>query len=369
LTTFNIHSLKKLFSLFAPRSASLLGIDISSSSVKILEISVNGNQLCVQGYSHANLPPDALDGNVIKDMEAVTNCIKKMVNDAQFTTKNVALAVPDSTVISKVVQINEGLHTDEMEELIIIEADKFVPYPIDEVNVDFEVLGHALKNANLLDILIVASRAENVMSRVEAVNQAGLETYIVDVESYAVERVATQLVKQLPEEGHNKIIAIIDVGANYTHLFVLHEMHIIFTREEKFGGLQLIESIAEQYDMSLEEAENAREQGSLPEDYDSKILTPFKDMLLLQIKRTLQFFYSTSQYEFIDYILLAGGVAKEPELANLIQKELNIPTIIANPLLNMTINPRLDLEQIHNAAPALLVASGLALRQMYDDTY
>jgi type IV pilus assembly protein PilM len=352
----------KLFKSNKPHST--LGIDISSSSVKILEISGSGDELCVEGYGREVLPLNALDGNVIKDVEAVANCIKKLVFRSKLTSKQVALAVPDSAVISKVVQINDGLSDEEMEELVIIEADKYIPYPIDEINLDFEILGHSAKNSAMLDILIVASRAENVNSRVEVVTRAGLEPIVVDVESYAVERAAQQLAKELPAGGQDKIVAIIDVGARFSHLFVLHGMKLIFSREEKFGGIQLIDAIAEQYKMTSEQALVAVAEGTLPDDYEAQVLAPFKEKLLLLIKRTLQFFYSTSQHGFVDHILLAGGLARQSALDALIQEQLGVMTTVANPLARMTFNKIVNIDSINKDAPSLMVACGLALRNI-----
>ncbi|HAU1151027.1 TPA: pilus assembly protein PilM [Legionella pneumophila] len=353
-----------MLKLLKPKHRSILGIDISSSAVKILEISGSGEQVCVEGYGREEIPASALEGNMIKDVDVVANCIKKLVERLKFTSKNVALAVPDSAVISKVVQVNEGLTDQEMEELVVIEADKYIPYPIDEINLDFEVLGHSAKNSALLDVLIVASRAENVNSRVEAAHRAGLEPKIVDVESYAVERSVQQIAQELPASGQDKIIAIVDIGANYTHLFVLHGMRLIFSREEKFGGMQLVEAIAEHYHMNLDQAIALKNQGKLPEDYESAVLEHFKDMILLQIKRTLQFFYSTSQHGFVDHILLAGGMARQPGLAVLIQEQLGVTTTVANPLSYMSFGKKVNLDAINNDAPTLMVACGLALRHV-----
>lgn len=353
-----------MLKLFKPKQHSILGIDITSSAVKLLEISAHGDELCVEGYGRELLPANALDGNVIKDIDAVSDCIKKLCDRAQVSTKMVALAVPDSAVISKVVQINDGLNDHEMEELVVIEADKFIPYPIDEINLDFEVLGHAVKNSAMLDVLIVASRAENVSNRIDAITRAGLEPRVVDVESYAVERAAQLLAKDLPAGGEDKIIAIIDVGANYTHLFVLHGMRLVFSREEKFGGKQLIEAIAEHYNMSVEDAFKAREQNTLPPEYEAEVLGPYKELVLLQIKRTLQFFYSSSHHGFVDHIVLAGGLARLPNLTNLIQEQLEVTTTVANPFHQMKLGKKINPELFNNEAPALLVVCGLALRNL-----
>lgn len=350
-----------MLKLFRPKQRSILGIDITSSAVKILEISGSGHQLCLENYGREPLPSNALEGNVIKDINSVANCIKKLIHKAHITCKQAALAVPDSLVISKVIQMNDGLSEQEMEELVVIEADKYIPYPIDEINIDFQILGHSTKNAAMLDVLVVASRAENVNDRVDAVTRAGLDVKVVDVESYAVERTVQLLANELPASGEDKIIAIVDIGAKYTHLFVLSGMRLIFSREENYGGMQLIDAIAEHYNMTSEQALIAKNQGTLPQDYEVQVLEPFKQMILLQIKRTLQFFYSSSQHGYVDHIILAGGLAKQPGLVSLIQDQLGVTTTIANPFSTMTLAKTVNMDEINNDAPALMVACGLAL--------
>lgn len=349
--------------LWKSKHRPILGIDITSSAVKILEISKNGDSYCVENYRSEVLPTTALEGTTIKDIGIVANCINKLCGGSHFHGKEVALAVPDSAVIFKTVAINDGLNEEDLEELVVLEADKFIPYPIDEINLDFEIHGPNAKNSAMMDILIVASKAENVSTRVEAVTQAGFEARVVDVESFAVERAIQHIAKELPDEGKDKVIAIIDIGVNYTHLFVLNGMSMVFAREEKFGCKELIHAISQQYDMTFEQAQTAREQNNLPEDYETKVLEPFKERLLLQIKRTLQFFYSSSNQGAVDHILLAGGFAKQSGLAKLIKEQLEVETSIANPFSNMTIGKMVNLDAINNDAPSLLVACGLALRQ------
>ena len=353
-----------MLNLFKSQHRSILGIDISPTSVKILEISKTGDQYCVEGYARAMLPESAMEGDVIKDADAVANTIKNLVFTAELTCKQVACAVPESTAISKIIQINDGLSDQEIEELVIVEADKYIPYPIDEINIDFNVIGPSTKNSAMLDVLIVASRSENVSSRVDVISRAGLVAKVVDVESYAVERASQLLRSELPAGGGKKNIAIVDIGAAYTHLFVLHGMKIIFSREEEFGGKQLIDVVMQRYGLPRQEASAAIEQGSLPEDYVSETLQPFKELILLQVKRSLQFFFSTSHHTFVDHIILAGGVAKLPGIAQLLQEHINIPTTIANPFVHMSLAKTVNRDSITNDSPMLMVACGLALRQI-----
>ncbi len=350
--------------LFGSNYSSILGIDISSTSVKILEVSSSGEEYCVEGYGSTRLPENAMEGNTIKDVDAVANSIKAAIAKAGFSSKSVALAVPDSLAISKIIQVNDGLSQQEIEEVVMTEADKYIPYPIDEINIDFHVIGPSAKNGAMLDVLIVASRAENVSSRLEVMARAGLDAKIVDVESYVVERAAQLLKQELPAGGDKKNIAIIDIGAMYTHLFVLHGMKIIFSREEEFGGKQLVDTVAQTYSMQRSEAIAAIEQETLPPDYAERVLQPFNELILLQVKRALQFFFSTSQHTFVDHILLAGGVAIQAALAPLLQEQVHIPTTIANPFLHMKVSQKVNGEQLRHDAPMLMVACGLALRRI-----
>lgn len=352
-----------MLKLFQSKHRSILGIDITSTAVKIVEISGEGDSLVVENYGREALPPNAMDGEHIKDIDAVSQCIKKVISRLHSPSKNAALAVPDSAIISKIIQINDGLNDSETEELIVSEAEKYIPYPIDEINLDFQIIGPAEKNPNLLEVLIVASRSENVNHRVDVAVRAGLDVKMVDVVSFAVARAAQHIANELPAFGQYKTIAIIDIGASFTHLFVLQEMKLVYSREEKFGNKQLIELIAEHYKMTFEQAAAAQDKNELPSDYEMEVLNPFKENILLQIKRTLQF-YSTNHDEEIDYILLGGGLAKLSGLADLVQEKLGITTSVANPLSHMKPGEKVILESINNDAPTLMVACGLALRNI-----
>lgn len=350
-----------MLQLFKPKHRSLLGVDISSTSVKMIEISSNKDQYTVKGYGSLVFPEHVMDGVNI-NVDAVAASIRQLMASERFSCKDVALAVPDSSTISRIIQINEGLNDDEIEELVVMEADKYIPYSLDEISLDFQVLGPSSKNTAMLDVLLVASKVENVNHRVEAVTHAGLEVKIVDVESFAVERAAKWIASDMPEGGINKIVAIVDIGAVHIHFFVLHNLKLIFSHEEEFSGKQLIQAIAQEYGIKLEEAIAAIEHGTLSKDYQNKILQPFQKTVLLQVKRGLQFFFSTGQYTTVDQIVLAGGVARYPNIVQLLQEQINIPTTIANPFVNMNVARNVNPEKLKNDAPSLMIACGLALR-------
>jgi type IV pilus assembly protein PilM len=353
-----------MLKLLKPNVHSVLGLDISSTSVKAIELSGKDDNRCIEGFGSELLPPNVVEGHTIKDIDAVAHSIKQLVSRSHLKSKFVTLAVPDSAVISKILQVNDDLNETEIEEFIIMEADKYIPYPIEEISIDFEILGRSLKSSTMLDVLIVASRSENVSSRVEAVTKAGLQVKIVDVESFAIERAIQLLAKDLPAQGEDKVIAVIDIRDEFANLYVLHRMKIIYTRQDEFGGKQLIEEIAQQYGVTNAEALQMKAQDKLPEDYVEKVLNPFIEVLLLHVKRSLQFFFSTSHHGFVDHILLAGVVARLPDLAQLIERSTKIPTSIANPTSHLRLSSRVNTTRIFNEAPSLLIACGLALRNV-----
>ena len=249
-----------------------------------------------------------------------------------------------------------------MESQIQFEADQYVPYPLDEVNIDFEVIGPSERNPDTVDVLLAACRSENVDMRNAAVETGGLITQVIDVESLASENAFALLADQMPDQGVEKTIALIDVGATMTTLNVMHDLKSIYTRDTVFGGKQLTEEIMRRYGLSYEEAGMSKRQGGLPENYVTDVLEPFKEAIAQQASRSLQFFYSSSPHSKIDHVVLAGGSASIPNVDELIQERLGVETSIANPFASMSLSARVKPQTLSNDAPALLIACGLALR-------
>ena len=253
------------------------------------------------------------------------------------------------------------LSEDELETQLTLEADQYIPYPLDDVAIDFEVQGESERNPDQLEVLLAACRRENVDLRVDALEMADVVTKVVDVEAYAIERAFELIGSQLDcEEG--SAVAIVDIGATMTTLSVLVNGQTVYTREQLFGGKQLTEEIQRRYGLSLEEAGLAKKQGGLPDDYEPEVLEPFKDAVVQQVTRSLQFFFSSSQYNDVDQIVLAGGVASMPGLADLVQEKLGTPTVVANPFADMAIASKVNTTALSNDAPALMIACGLAMR-------
>ena len=351
-----------LADLFKPKKPPVLGLDISSTAVKLLELGKSGDRLRVESYAVEPLPPNSVIEKNISDVEAVGEAIKRAVKRSGSRTKFAAAAVAGSAVITKTVSMPANLSEDELEQQIQLEADQYIPYPLEEVNLDFEVLGPTENDPERVDVLLAASRSENVDVRVAAIELAGLKAKIVDVEAYAIENAFQLLAPQLPEQGIDQTIAVVDVGATMTTLNVMHDLKNIYTREQVFGGKQLTEEIQRRYGLSYEEAGMAKRQGGLPDNYVPEVLEPFMEAMAQQVSRSLQFFFSSSQYSSVDHIVLAGGSAMIPGIDELIADKLGVHTSIANPFANMTLASRVKAQSLSNDAPALMIACGLALR-------
>lgn len=348
--------------LFSRKKPPLLGLDISSTAVKLLELGRAGGRYRVESYAVEPLPPNSVVEKNIADVEAVGESIRRAVKRAGTRTRDAAVAVAGSAVITKVITMSASLKEEEMESQIELEADQYIPYPLEEVNLDFEILGASEKNADTVDVLLAASRSENVDMRVAALEIGGLSARIVDVEAYALENAFQLVAEQLPENGRGQTIAVVDVGATMTTLNVLHDLKIIYTREQVFGGKQLTEEIMRRYGLSYEEAGMAKRQGGLPDNYGPEVLEPFKEAMSQQVSRSLQFFFSSSQHNSVDRIMLAGGSASIGGIDELIESKLGTESAIANPFANMSLSSRVKPQILSNDAPALMIACGLALR-------
>lgn len=348
--------------LFKQKQPVVLGLDISSTAIKLLELSRNGDRFRVESYAVEPLPANSVIEKNIADVEAVGEAIKRAVKRSASRTKFAAVAVAGSAVITKIIAMPASLTEDEMEQQIELEADQYIPYPLEEVNLDFEVIGPSENDPERIDVLLAASRSENVDIRIAAIELAGLKAKIVDVEAYAMENAFSLLIPQLPEQGIDQTIAVIDIGATMTTLNVMHDRKTIYTREQVFGGKQLTEEIQRRYGLSYEEAGMAKRQGGLPDNYGPEVLEPFKDAMTQQVSRSLQFFYGSSQYNNVDHIVLAGGSAMIPGIDEMIANKLGVHTSVANPFTNMTLASRVKAQSLSNDAPALMIAAGLAMR-------
>jgi type IV pilus assembly protein PilM len=350
--------------LFNPKAHPLLGLDISSSAVKLVELTANGKEgYRVERYTVEVLPKDAVSDGNIANMDGVVDAVRRAWKRLGTSTRHVAMALPGSAVITKKILVPAGLRDDQLEVQVESEANQYIPFAIDEVNLDFQVLGPAPSVPDELEVLIAASKKERVEDRVAVADAAGLKAVVIDVEPFAALAAFNLIERQLPDGGRNQTVALVDAGSNVMGLTVLRNGQQVYAREQAFGGAQLTQDIARHYGMTYEEAEAAKRAGNLPEGYDNELLAPFMESLALEVSRALQFFFTSTQYNSVDHIVLAGGCAVIPGIDEVVATRTQVSTLVANPFASMVLSDRVRAKSLLADASALMVACGLALRR------
>jgi len=348
--------------LFKKKSTPLLGIDITATAIKLLELSKSGSKYRIESYSVEPLPANSVVEKNIADTDAVGEAIGKAVKKSGTRIRDGATAVSGSAVITKIIAMPAELSDEDMESQIQLEADQYIPFPLEEVSMDFEVLGPTEGSEDQVDVLLAASRSENVDLRIASLEVGGLQAKIVDVEAFALENAVTMMVQNLFGGGEGQIIAVADVGSAVTTFSVMDNLKIVYSREQAFGGAQLTEDIQRRYGLSYEEAVLAKKQGGLPDNYGPEVLEPFTESMAQQISRSQQFFFSSSSITRIDHLILAGGCASIEGISEIVEAEVGIPTVIANPFANMSLSSKVSAQALSNDAPSLMISCGLALR-------
>lgn len=343
----------------------MFGMDISSSAVKMVELAeVAKGGRRVERYAIEPLPSDAIvDGN-IADLEAVAETVRRAWKRLNTRTRHCALALPTAAVITKTIIVPSGLREQELEVQVESEANQYIPFALEEVNLDFQVLGPAPSSPEEeVEVLIAASRKEKVEDRVAVAEAAGLKATVMDVESFAMQTAFALIREQLPNEGEDQNVMVVDIGANVTNITVLRNDEAVYHREQAFGGNQLTQDIARQYALPVEEAELAKRSGGLPDSYEAEVLRPFMESCAGEIQRAMQFFFTSTQYNSIEHIVLAGGSAGVPGLDEVVSARTRINSLVANPFANMQLSSHVQLRRLVEDAPALMTACGLALRR------
>jgi len=343
----------------------LIGVDISSSSVKMVELSEapKGAGYIVERYAIEPLPKDAVSDGNVNNLDALAESLQRAWKKLGSRIKNVSLALPAAAVITKKILLPAGMREEDLEYQVESEANQYIPFALEEVNLDFQVIGPAPGNPEEIEVLLAASRKANVEDRVAATQAAGLKALVVDVEPYAAEMAFEQIRAQLPDGAIDKCVALVDIGASVMNVNVLRNGQSVYTRDQQIGGNQLTQQIQAIFGLSAEEAEAAKRNGGLPDNYESEVLSPFRENVAMEIARAIQFFFTSSQYNEVDYIVLAGGCAVLPGLDDAVATRTQVSTMVANPFALMTLSSRVKPRQIQADAPALFIACGLAMRR------
>jgi type IV pilus assembly protein PilM len=342
----------------------MLGLDVSSSSVKLVELGRNkAGQLVLERCAIEPLERGWVSDGNIEKFDEVADAVRRLVKKSGAKTRHVAMALPPSAVITKKIVLLGGLNDVELEMQVEAEANQYIPFPLDEVSLDFCVVGPSAASAGDVDVLIAAARREKVQDIQGLAEAAGLKPVIVDVESYASRLAAGRLIENLPDKGAGTIVALFEVGALTTSMQVIRDDEVLYERDQAFGGAQLTQLIVRQYGFSLEEAESKKRSGELPEDYESTVLHPFVESMVQEIGRALQFFFTSTPHNKVDYVMLAGGSAALPGLTEAVTQQTGFPCSLVNPFDGMEIGDGVRLKRMTREAPSYLTSCGLALRR------
>lgn len=342
----------------------MLGLDVSSSSVKLVELGRNkAGQLVLERCAIEPLERGWVSDGNIEKFDEVADAVRRVVKKSGAKTRQVAMALPPSAVITKKIVLPGGLNDVELEMQVEAEANQYIPFPLDEVSLDFCVVGPSVASAGDVDVLIAAARREKVQDIQGLAEAAGLKPVIVDVESYASRLAAGRLIDNLPEKGVGTIVALFEVGALTTSMQVIRDDEVLYERDQAFGGAQLTQLIVRQYGFSLEEAESKKRSGELPEDYESSVLRPFVESMVQEIGRALQFFFTSTPHNKVDYVMLAGGSAALPGLTQAVTQQTGFPCSLVNPFDGMEIGDGVRLKRMTREASSYLTSCGLALRR------
>jgi len=353
-----------LGSLFSRQPAPLLGLDVSTSGVKLVELGLDkvGNLVLERCAMEPLERGWITDGNIEK-FDEVAEAIRRLVKKSGTKTRNVAMALPPSAVITKKIILPGGMSDDELEAQVETEANQYIPFPLDEVSLDFCVIGPSTTSAGDVEVLIAASRREKVQDVQGLAEAAGLIPVVVDVKSYASRLATSRLIENLPNQGKGQIVALFEIGSLTTSMQVMRDDEVLYDRDQAFGGAQLTQQIVRQYGFSAEEAETKKRSGELPEDYEAVVLKPFIETMVQELGRALQFFFTSTPHNKVDCIMLAGGSAAVPGLSAAVTQHSSFACSLLNPFDGMEIGDSVRLKKMTREAPSYLTSCGLALRR------
>jgi type IV pilus assembly protein PilM len=342
----------------------MVGLDISSSSVKLVELGRDASgQFVLERCAMEPLEIGWItDGNIEK-FDEVAEAVRRVVKKSGTRTRNVAMALPPSAVITKKIVLPGGMSEQELEVQVESEANQYIPFSLDEVSLDFCVIGPSASSAGDVDVLIAASRKDKVQDRQGIAEAAGLNPVILDVESYASKLAVSRLIESLPNNGTDAIVALFEIGAFTTSMQVIRNQEVLYERDQAFGGAQLSQLIVRQYGFSPEEAESKKRNGDLPDDYGKGVLQPFVESMAQEISRAMQFFFTSTPYNRVDYAMLAGGSSALAGLTAAVTQQTSFPCSLVDPFAGMEISGGVRENKLRREAPSYLTSCGLAMRR------
>jgi type IV pilus assembly protein PilM len=350
--------------LMGGKQAALVGLDISSSSVKLVELGQSATgEYVLERFATESFEKGWVADGQIEKFDEVADAVRRVIAKSGTRSKRVAMAMPQSAVITKKIMLPAGLRDEELELQVESEANQYIPFSLDEVSLDFCVVGPSPTSVGDVEVLIAASRKDRVQDRQGLAEAAGLKPVVLDIESHASRLAMSRIITALPNEGKDALVALFEIGAETTSLKVLRDEELLYDRDQAFGGSQLTQMISRQYGFSFEEAEQKKLASDLPEDYEASLLTPFVDSLAQEIGRALQYFFTSTPHHKVHYVMLGGGTATLPGLKERVTELTGFTSSVVNPFDGMRLGSAVRESKLRREAPAYLTACGLAMRR------
>ncbi len=348
--------------LFYPKN--LIGLDIGTSAVKLIELDEIKGSYKLKNFGVAKLPKETIVNGVVINADALVQSIKNLTSNLKINCKNVAISISGHPVIIKKISL-PFMTEDELEPIIETEAEQYIPFDVEEVNVDFQMLGVNEENPEEIDVMLVAAKKAMIEEYTDVIQNSGLKTSIIDIDVFALENMFE--INYTAEE--NEIIALIDIGASVTNINIVKNSVSIFNRDVFLGGNQITEEIQKDLSVSFEEAEILK-TGEKIEGINNEILNQTiaksSSSIAREIQRTLDFF-AGSNYSEIQHIYLSGGGSKTKGLKEIIEEKTSSIVEFADPFKSIEYNRKnFDTEYIKDVSLFAAVGVGLATRKIGD---
>jgi len=345
------------------RSKSLLGIDIGSHSIKMLELVRSGSSCKLVRFAYMPLPPEAIVQGSFMNAPAISDAIRDAYQESGFKAKDVAASVSGHSVIVKRISL-PSQSSDELAETIRWEAEQYIPFDINEVHLDYQILQAATVD-DQMDVLLVAAKKDLIDDYTSVITESGLNLAVMDVDAFAL----GNMYEFNHEIGNEGAVALVNIGASVININVITNQIPIFTRDITSGGNQYTEEVQKSLGISFEEAEQIKIGGSdesgtdvVPQEVEDA-MREVSETLIGEIQRSLEFYRATTSDIPITRVALAGGSAHVPGLDKLFQERIEVPFELVDPLARVDIGSSVDEGLVKELGPALGVAIGLGLRR------
>lgn len=345
------------------RSKEIVGIDIGSSSVKLVQLSEQKGSYQLRNVGILPLPSEAIVDNSLMDTTSIVETIRDLMKSLGSRAQEAVCSISGNSVIIRKISL-PAMTPEELEDQIAWEAEQYIPFDINDVNLDFEILDTDLSASGKMTVLLVASKKEIINEYVSVFNEAGLKLVVVDVDSFAVQNIFEM--NYSPPE--NEVIALVNIGASIMNMNVVKGGVSLFTRDVQMGGNLYTEEIQRQFSFSSKDAEKCKVTGECPDKEKLKdTISRVNDTLSLEINRSLDFYNSTAEDLKIGKMYLSGGGSKTSMLSESLSQRLGLPVELLNPLQKISFSEKeFDPEYLQEIAPLIAVAAGLAMRRLGD---